>query len=292
MNEPICHESLPTLRPKTAPLHQGHERLHKLNGVIRATVLLCQPLHIGSGLMEPPALLGLESEHLLVKSFFHAEHQRIIPGTSLKGAFRSLVEMFTHSCVPGEKGACSYRRQHTANLCPACRLFGALGFQGFVSFDDVLLPDNLRRGVHLIPPQYSEQGQNNERRYYPYHLACTDNANWPVEVLEPHQIVTIQARFTGIDQAHLGILLIAMGQGQWHLCPKWGGGKSAGLGSVEITTLKGEVYDPKDAASSFDITLHSLDISACLETAWSLIEPEHLSILAEDMTCQCNEENQ
>ena len=63
----------------------------------------------------------------------------VIPGSSLKGAIRSVVEAISESCVsktvkkvrdafPTEYKFFNECQQD--NLCVACRMFGAMGFQG------------------------------------------------------------------------------------------------------------------------------------------------------------------
>lgn len=104
----------------------------------------------------------------------------IIPGTSLKGLFRSLVETVEHGCfggkVPGMRdmfpsGSDSYKQcTDTNNLCIACRMFGMLEpykrkdgecsvYMGKVAFQDAIVEKDVNHPpIHTIDlmPQHPE----------------------------------------------------------------------------------------------------------------------------------------
>ncbi|MCX7977363.1 MAG: RAMP superfamily CRISPR-associated protein, partial [Bellilinea sp.] len=79
------------------------------------------------------------------------ERVPVLPGSSLKGALRSLVEAISPSCVAVNSGATRFaiprplsRCAQVERLCPACRLFGMSGaghdnYLGQVSIEDARL---------------------------------------------------------------------------------------------------------------------------------------------------------
>ncbi|MGK5092852.1 RAMP superfamily CRISPR-associated protein [Deltaproteobacteria bacterium TL4] len=109
------------------------------------------------------------------KHFVMANGKPVIPGTTLKGTFRSIYEVLTNSCL----SQINYKYQqilpqdyeplknnnmglkqcyHVNNLCPACRLFGFMGrgrdsglFHGRIQIGDALLkPETSPRFVDGI----------------------------------------------------------------------------------------------------------------------------------------------
>lgn len=272
----------------------------RLTGRLSAQLVAQQPVHVGSGALLPPEVLGLDAPGVpLVKAFARRGDERIIPGSSLKGAFRSLVELFTYACVcktrvfwkGGDKedyGECRYRsKQHRGELCPACKLFGAMGYQGQVRFEDA--PQRAGgNALYLVPPQYPPRADRNYRRYYPHGLVDDRVPSWPLEVATCDARFALHAQFTNLSEAELGLLLIALGQGVWALCPKVGAGKSSGLGAVKIEDLTVERWQIDFAYQTFDSAgaWRPVDVEACMEAAQSLIRPDVLDDLARDLACK------
>lgn len=160
---PLEDKTTVTLLPSSK---EGHHKMHpdRFTGQLSGRMIALQPLHIGNGDLVPPTTVGLPDDVPLVKAFFHHHHNILIPGSSLKGAVRGLVEALTFSCVnqtgvreiknDNHLKACSYNaRRHQGSLCPACYLFGGMGFAGRVTFID---SPQLNGGstIHYIPPQY------------------------------------------------------------------------------------------------------------------------------------------
>lgn len=285
------YKTITAEEPQRILLQNGHERFNPnlLTGSLQAKAHLCQPVHVGSGLLEPPIMRGLQSDILLVKTLFRVGDKVCIPGTSLKGAFRSLIEMFTNSCAPGDDSdefrGCKPGEADSTELCPACRLFGAFGFLGNVRFDDVVFPTKIRSSMKMLPPQYnSGKGrQHGERRYYPHDLVDERDGNWPFEVLDPGQSFEIKVSFKNISSEDLGLLLIGLGQGEWQICPKLGGGKSAGLGSVRITELRGQLLDIRASYASFESQYLPFVPEAHIKEAQDFLEVGVLEELAENL---------
>lgn len=253
----------------------------RLTGRLVAGLVTLQPLHVGSGALLPPDAIGLEAPDVpLVKAFARNGAQRIIPGSALKGAIRSLVELFTPSCVcktkdrqtkrDNQRKECQYNaRRHEGNLCPACKIFGAMGYQGQVRFDDAPQQVGGVSMLYSIPPQYQPRPNPDYRRYYPHGLVDSRERTWPLEVVPVGQHFTLQAQFTNLSEAELGVLLIALGEGEWTLCPKIGAGKSSGLGAVRVESLSVEQLQPREAYQAYENSAawKAVDTGRCIERA-------------------------
>jgi CRISPR/Cas system CSM-associated protein Csm3 (group 7 of RAMP superfamily) len=272
----------------------------RFTGRLRAELVALQPLHVGSGLLVPPEVLGLRAEDVpLVKAWIRktaagGPGAPFIPGSSLKGVFRSLVELLTAACVcktadrDWGRSECRYNsKQHSGQLCPACKIFGAMGYQGQMRFVDAEMLAG-QTALHFLPPQYQPRIAKTDprRRYYPHGLVDprTDQ-NWPVEVVLPGARFALAGQFTNLSAAELGLVLIALGQGVAALCPKVGAGKSCGLGAARIEKLAVEQVDPRRAYTTLDTTAawQPVDVPACLTAAESLTRSDVLQTLARDL---------
>lgn len=260
----------------------GHEMLHgdRCSGRMRFDLVALQPVHIASGALEPPRGLGLEDDSSLVKAFFrNGEGTVAVPGSSLKGALRGLVELYTPACVCKTRARwprdeyrdyqeCRHRqRDRTVDICPVCRIFGAMGYQGHIRFDDAAMASGERR-VEYVPPQYSPKGDLDHRRYYPYDQESTRTRTWPLEVAQVGARFQATSQFTNLTAAALGLVLIALGVGKWALCPRIGGGKSSGLGGVAVENLSVERWDPEVGYREFDgDPWEAVDVDVCIAEA-------------------------
>jgi len=262
----------------------------RLTGRLSGELVALQPLHVGSGALLPPEDLGLNAPDVpLVKAFARRGDLRTIPGSSLKGSFRSLVELFTPSCVCKTRSRqyrdCRYdSKRHIGELCPACKMFGAMGYQGQVRFEDAPQQkgDN---ALHLIPPQYKPVGKD-YRRYYPHALIDDrDERSWPLEVVTAGSRFVLSAQFINLMEGELGLLLIALGQGKWALCPKIGAGKSSGLGAVQIEGLGVERWQIDRAYNVFESVdaWEPVDIGKCIQAARPLYASDVLDTLQRDL---------
>jgi hypothetical protein len=130
-------------------------------------------------------------------------------------------------------------------LCLACRLFGAQGYQGHVSFEDAVTPKGspvllrtpllwtpARDGCGL-PPRYLERDRAKGRKFY-RHASPASGAD-PRACIESGAELPLRIHFLNLSEAELGVLFTALGLHPDHRFPiKLGGGKPVGLGSVQI----------------------------------------------------------
>jgi hypothetical protein len=229
----------------------GHERWHKgkWTGSLSCELRVLSPLHIGSGIFE---LVNGQ----VVRGPVKRGLQFIIPGSSLKGVFRSMAEALSLSCV--NKTRASPRdlplRElqeccKTDQLCVCCHLFGSLGYLGRVRFTDAQ-PIEQSLTVVRLPALYSPrpdaQLYKDLRRLYRgrkfYYHGRLSQGQEPVQAVAAGSRYTFRADFESLTEAELHLLLTAMGV-IGGLKPKIGGGKPACLGSVEITRAKAAVHE-------------------------------------------------
>lgn len=293
--------STPLVRKDTSQVSEthGHQILNPdlISGRIQGTITCLQPVHVGTGRYVPPAQVGIDSDVPLVKSFYELDGRLTIPGSSLKGAVRSLVEAFTPACVSKTRarldnrsyGECRYNSQRQeGELCPACKLFGAMGYQGQISFSDGPLITG-EADLRYIPAQYQPSGQQ-ERRHYPHQLIDNRPGNWPLETALPDAAFSLHVDFTNLTLAELGVLLIALGQGDPPLCLKIGAGKSAGLGAVRFDDLVVERWQTTQLYTSLagEAAVTAVDAAAALAAALAdeaLVVSHLLTRLQANLAC-------
>ena len=258
----------------------GHD-LYKeelLTGTINATLVALSPVHVASGNVE---LTG--GKPSLVKAHFRRGGRPTIPGSSLKGAIRSIVEAISNppSCLrvtkvhprqlPRNAAPC----QEKENLCVACRMFGAMGYLGQVRFADAASERDITEIIQipvLHPPAkyepervYFEQGRIKGRKFYMHGRAGqTAHGDAPVEACPAGSRFPLAVHFENLEAGQLALLLTAMGLGQPRLFPKLGGGKPVCFGSVEIKDVAVTTIPVKAAALDFEPRHRHEDLAALL----------------------------
>lgn len=235
-----------------------------ISGTLFAKAKLIRPIHVGTGdLVIPSQLISPPDNSTnipLIAPFFREANLVCIPGSSIKGAFRHLYETVTASCLaqantnPKKGGApvdshlksCSYRAdtrgdQHSLRLCPACRVFGALGYLGQVFFHTAYPAADTSTQIKFAPQRWSPRIiSENSRKLYTHQAALKEDGQpyeprEPLEILPEGSELTLQMDFTSLAPAELGLLLLLMGQKQGEkIYPKLGGVKAHGWGAINI----------------------------------------------------------
>lgn len=229
-------------------------------GNLECDLVLLRPVQVAAGLLD--FVRGDRSGEQLAS--LHATVARegrrlyVLPGSSLKGALRSLAEAVSRSCFGVVSG--KVRNQIPAplrrctcidELCPACRLFGMTGarrqnYMGSVHVADVLLPPDARvvltRTPLLWTPARSRRGLPNRylqgrhvrgRKFY-FHGVVAAGPDTRV-ALQAGQTLRATIYFDNLGPALLGVLFTALGLNPAHPFPiKVGAGKPVGMGSVEV----------------------------------------------------------
>ena len=247
--KPYKFVEIAALRREDRQAPHGHERYHPgtATGTLQGVLVAKTPVHVWSGEIEPTGRM----DHPLVKAHVRCNGRPVVPGASLKGAVRSIVEAITRSCVratradlrqlPSGAAACRQPDQ----LCVACRMFGSMGFQGNVRFSDALLRPDWQPEIVTIPQLFAPR--NREKVYYRdqqvvgrkfYMHGRPAFGDTPIEVCPVGAELAFTLQFENLTDGELGTLLIALGQGDGKQAPKFspklGGGKPVCYGSVEV----------------------------------------------------------
>lgn len=245
-----------------------------------------QPLGVGSGLI---GLVNGKPTRLITVD---VQGRPVVPGPSLKGAVRAIYEAITRSCVAGPRtrweesakklpkafnagssgrpvsveptqrpealrGQCSVR-ERPLRLCPACALFGTLGYRGRVAFEDAVIePSQDGRDVvevfDNIPALSSGQLHRVGEASYTQGVVRLERLwgrRWPLkptavrraqgdegrermEALRPHTRLKTRIVMMGLADEEVGGLLVAMGLGRGQGLLRLGGSKPNGFGLVE-----------------------------------------------------------
>lgn len=241
-------------------LHLERRRLH---GRVHLSLEVLTPLHVGSGLLEIQRVPG---EKLVAMMPVGGDSRVVIPGSSLKGAVRSLVEAISDSCFPVAHRDLRPHVPPSLNrctdvefLCPACRIFGAQGWAARVEFADLPVPP-AALAFHGVPLlwQPGRSPQALRARYLRGNLVKGRKVyrhGKPAPGPDRRQCVrqgTVLAGglvFHQLTKADLGLVFAAMGvTGSVPGAPpafpiKLGGGKPVGYGSLSVKVVSIEVTE-------------------------------------------------
>ena len=240
-----------------------HDRFDGISGKIEGTITAETPLFIRS----PQTSQGAQP---FIKN---KQNQHIVPGSSLKGLFRNLVETIGNGCFVFDKLYCEnnlpneFKKCNAARLCIACRMFGRIPDQGDtsslhlgnVSFNDAIKVKIWDHdAVHLIAlmsPKPHHQafylgldGNIAGRKFYfhqPSGIQKVDQEgelNPYIKPVDKGSQFTFSVQFTNLEAIELQTLLYAfvLEPGMRH---KLGYGKPAGLGSVHFEIEKLTLID-------------------------------------------------
>jgi hypothetical protein len=295
----------------------GHERYHSgtVSGLLEATLIVATPLHVSSGRIR----MRRGKQPPLVKEITRVNGQPCVPASTLKGMGRSVVEAITHSCLrvtdahsrrgkwskykvkyPEGTQGCSNLKQ----LCLACRMFGALGFEGHIRFGDAVL-SNGSLTIASMPSLWEPakkgagpylRGKYPTGRKFYKHGQTVTQADTPVEVLLPESQLAFTVRFENLIPGELGVLLTALGLGEPRLVLKLGGGKPACYGSAIVSLNNLQVWkDARKLYADYDVERIARSKGEYLEAAADMLLPDQLRRLAEiwayDVNWQCPEGN-
>jgi CRISPR-associated protein Csm3 len=269
----------------------GHQQYREnlWTGMLEGIITARSPVHVASGQIELT-----DKRPSLVKAHFRRNGRLTLPGSSLKGAIRSIVEAISHppSCLratrargheqPQQLRACN--RQES--LCIACQMFGAMGYLGQVYFHDAVIEAG-ESTIITTPPlfrprererTYFADGRIKGRKFYRHGELAGGNV--PLEVCPVGSRFRLYIAFENLSETQLGLLLIALGQGATQFHPKLGGAKPACCGSVEIQPTGLQAMAASAAALEYDVVMQALDVAALAQTA-TLVNQEALNQLAQ-----------
>jgi hypothetical protein len=186
-----------------------------------------------------------------------------VPGASLKGAVRAMVEAVSASCIgvtrvdrrslPNPEAAHTCRPEA---LCPACALFGTMSRLARLSFGDARLMQG-KTMIYRLPALYRPRAGQSRRVYmdsrglfkgrkFYFHGRKVEHVRGArVEVIPERSVLAGNLDFESLKGDELGLLFFALGlDGSFR--PMLGGGKPVCLGAVEFRPLALEMVTRDD----------------------------------------------
>lgn len=200
-------------------------------------------------------------------TFFRSKGQLTVPGTSLKGAVRSVAEAISASCVSVRSNLdkeiiklrgysdCKEEKDGKIELCPACRVFGAMGYRGHVSFSDALPNGDTDVRIVKIAELWEPKKLKNLKksgklkyttprrkfyksgRYTELKNQKPEKSHRYIEVVPMDSVFTFNLIFENAQESDLSLVFHSMGIGQ-NFKTKIGGAKPRCLGNVSFAAKK------------------------------------------------------
>jgi CRISPR/Cas system CSM-associated protein Csm3 (group 7 of RAMP superfamily) len=258
--KPFMLIEIPSRAPERKPA-TTHEKFTELTGRLELTfTVVSEYLFVGSGAYGfDPNARGDRPD--VWYTFYRRNGQICVPGTSIKGAIRAIVEAISNSCVsqirrPREQvrsnahQLCRFKDENSP-LCPACRLFGTTGYRGRVHFSDFLPNGEVRNEIVKIGELWEPRRYDpTKRRFYERKSFQPVRDSRPQSGFRFVEAVRKETKFQGIlmfenlSEAELGLLFHALG---WAVeggrviiafAPKIGGAKPRCFGSVQFNPVR------------------------------------------------------
>ena len=287
--------SLEVIQPQRAaiPHHAYHDHFEEQGrGSMTIEVKAISKLFVGTGEYEVDA-------QGIYQPFARIGARLAIPGTSIKGTVRAYAEALSSSCDLSSSPEGEACRADRGSVCICCRIFGALGFQGSITFSDTatLEPTVVDLTKYTMSVRRSDpQGRYREGRRFYYHNKpgsprLTNRRTgrlFPderVEVIPEGTKFISELLFENLSKEEIGLLLLAMGLSPAHRFNlKLGGGKNRQLGSVCFDLPSGIKLIEGNAYASFSLTyntkqLHDWGKEAVEAYKNSLSEDQHRTVL-------------
>jgi len=244
--------------PREEPVRKKvvtHDQFRGITGQIELAITVqSEYLFVGSGQYEFDPNAGSGRPDVWY-TFYRRNGQICIPGPSIKGAIRAIVESISNSCVSQRRGQeqskidsahqpCKYDEKSL--LCPACRLFGTTGFRGRVYFSDSTPRGNVQMEIVKIGELWEPKRHENARRFYEAKIFQPITNQQPernfrfVEAVPKESKFRVSLQFENLNKAELGLMCHALG---WNMkndkiviafTPKLGGAKPRCLGAVKF----------------------------------------------------------
>ena len=237
--KPFAYIPLPKRIDKKRPTGHDQYRAGHISGQIHGTIEALSPIHIGSGIID----IGQDVE--LIKTAVRTGGNIVMPGSSLKGAIRSVVEAISESCV--SKVSYQVRRavprsfsecRQKDRLCVACRMFGAMGFQGNIAIQDAPHIEG-EIGTEYVPELYAPGRYQRRMQDIPgrkfYMHGEVASGETPVEACKKGSKFRFIIQVDNLKMSEWGLLFTALGHHPNHSFKlKIGGAKPVCFGSIDI----------------------------------------------------------
>ncbi len=252
-----------------------HDRFEGLSGHIEGTITTLTPFFIPE--TDRDKIKYRKDTPFLT----NRNKQNVIPGSSLKGLIRNLVETVGYGCWWLYSGKYKlpnpsfYQCKMKEDLCVACRMFGMVqgrdaSLKGHVHFDESVCVQPVEHDpIYTIilsspkprhtPFYLDRQGNLSGRKFYFHHStppkdqeewlpkkasSKNDAQNQYIRPLGAGSVFTFSVHFDGLAPDELRLLLYALVL-EDDVRHKFGYGKPAGLGSVHIELTRLEIINYK-----------------------------------------------
>lgn len=226
---------LPLLDPEREP---APRREGGLWGRLEIEVECLMDIHVGG---TAPIVADVDGKPTLVQGMTRVPagdgQVPAIPGSSLKGAVRAIVEAITPSCdrlSRDRDAACG----GSSRLCPACAAFGSPGWRATVAFSDLVPLESTALATRRIAQRYSHPNAPRKGRRL-YGLRPEEPLPADVEALEclaARSRLRGVVRFEGLTEALAGAITLALGLPPFGLpLLRLGAGKNRGLAQARVT---------------------------------------------------------
>lgn len=248
--KPYDFVSFPDRSP-TLKAPAGHHKYdnNKLHGTIYLELTVETAVHVSTGIVMMGSDVG-QKRIPLIKTMMQSGERLTIPGSSLKGVIRSIYEAITNSTLGVVTNKYKNRiptdrlpPRSKDRLCPASRIFGALDWQGIVSFRDAKCTET-KFVPGFMPSLYRPRPDQRQRYFKPvsrkfyYHAqkaVSGGDRGIPVQQANAQYTFSTQLHFKNLTQAELGALFIALGQDEkYPFALKVGAGKPIGMGTMTV----------------------------------------------------------
>lgn len=253
--------------PEDSPQREavaGHQQFfpERLSGRLALRLTAQRPVQVASGDLD--VLRTRSGKEVVARDAtiqLGGETVHILPGSSLKGVLRSVVEALSPSCIqvtswqtrramPRHLNACS----HVDELCPACRLFGMTGrgrenYLGQVQVQDAVPLEGKivvvrtpllwtpARGRRELPRRYLDSSEARGQKLY-YHGTPAKGPDARLAV-GTGSTFAVQIHFANLRPGELGLLLTGLGQHPDRpFLLKVGAAKPVGLGSMAVEVIE------------------------------------------------------
>lgn len=224
----------PAARSVAPVYHDSLDAAERATGALRLEINALSPVHVGCGAFELRGD-GLSKEPVRRGGLL------LIPGASIKGMCRQIFEAITDSGSPFERSEHHRAGRSGAPAPPlsaAAAVFGTLGLQGRVSFDDATPAEGvepaevLQPGPIRLSVAYQPQKAVGRRFYGPLPAGADQPAKVPALAIPANTVLHTTLRFRNLTRRELGLLLISLGVDRF--TPRLGGGKYDDFGWVRF----------------------------------------------------------
>lgn len=183
-------------------------------------------------------------------TFFRSKDQITVPGTTLKGAVRSVAEAISLSCVSVRSEddvevlrgypRCNVQKgARNIEICPACHIFGTTDYRGHVSFSDAIPNEDIEPRIIKIAELWEPQIIVPKRKFYRngQYVKVEDQSPRKsyryIEAIPKGSTLAFSLFFENVWESGLSLVFHSMGIGQ-DFDIKIGGAKPRCLGSVSF----------------------------------------------------------